>query len=331
MSKLCILDPACHIPSLKTLFPESEFFSYEPDLYFKFQSTVHPTKEENRKDYGFDYRTDWNSITSENFDVLFIVAPLLNYFETGIYKLNKIDFMSDKIRTIVKKNSFKMIVVFDIFDYDYDPNTIGCDWDVNFYFKRNFNKNKTYEKNVFPFPYISFMKKCTLGIAMNTQVATLSTTRMNSIFWCGALFHHIDERFNLSINRRAIYNEIKEFLHTYNSLPQEHFYSLLQTYKFGIDLIGVGFPNKRTFEIISSGALLIAMHKDLEWGFDEGDSFSDETLFSTKEEFEEKIKLLLTNESIYEKCLTKQNDIVKKYFNKDWMRSYILKKLNVQL
>ncbi len=60
-------------------------------------------------------------------------------------------------------------------------------------------------------------------------------------------------------------------------------------------------------------------------GVDEEDSFSEETLFSTEEEFKEKLTKLLTDKNLYQTCLAKQNELVKKYFNKEWMRAYIIK------
>ena len=39
--------------------------------------------------------------------------------------------------------------------------------------------------------------------------------------------------------------------------------------KYGLDLNGVGNPNKRTFEILSQNSLRIGEYNDLKWPFDE--------------------------------------------------------------
>ena len=66
--KISIIDPAAHIPSLKLLFPEAEYYAHEPDEFFTFNSTHHYTKHQNLEHYGFEYRTDWDTINSNNYD-----------------------------------------------------------------------------------------------------------------------------------------------------------------------------------------------------------------------------------------------------------------------
>ena len=85
--RLCIIDPAAHIPSLKILFPEAEYYAHEPDDFFRYISTRHYTKQENMEKYGFEYRTDWESITSTNYDYVFIAFPLADMFDTISYEL----------------------------------------------------------------------------------------------------------------------------------------------------------------------------------------------------------------------------------------------------
>jgi hypothetical protein len=44
--RLCIIDPAAHIPSLKLLFPEAEYYAHEPDSFFRYVTTHHYTKKQ---------------------------------------------------------------------------------------------------------------------------------------------------------------------------------------------------------------------------------------------------------------------------------------------
>jgi hypothetical protein len=85
----------------------------------------------------------------------------------------------------------------------------------------------------------------------------------------------------------------------------------------------VGDPNKRTFEILSQGSLRISEYNDLLWPFEE--TFCEETIFSNGQDFFEKINSLRNNTELYNKCLSIQNDIFIKYFNKGWISEYILK------
>lgn len=61
--------------------------------------------------------------------------------------------------------------------------------------------------------------------------------------------------------------------------------------------------------------------------FEDGDCFLNETIFKNENEFFEKISALETDNELYMKCLRNQNYIVTKYFNKIWIRSYILSKI----
>jgi len=326
--KLCIIDPACHIPTLKILFEESEYFAHEPDNFFSYLTTNHYTKLQNYDAEGFMYDTNWDKINSSNFDILFIVAPLLDYYDPISKELIPYTFnMRDKITKIINSNSFKLVVIFDVYDYDYDPNEINKNWKVDLYFKRNYNKKKKYNSNVVPFPFIMFLKPCVMKIALNTKILNYDKTRKNAVFWAGGLYNHIHALDGIHINRQKIHNEIKDLIHSKN-LPYDKFIEHMKTYKICVDLMGVGDPNKRTFEIIANGSLMMSMCVNLEWGFDNNDEFDKDTFFTTSDEFRIKLHKLLTDETHYKKCLNTQNEIVTKYFNKNWLRGYIEKNIN---
>ena len=76
--KLCIIDPAAKVPTLKTLFPEAEYYAHEPDDFFRFG---HDTNHQFFNQYGFYYRTDWESISSTRYDYVFIVVPLADFYD----------------------------------------------------------------------------------------------------------------------------------------------------------------------------------------------------------------------------------------------------------
>jgi hypothetical protein len=320
--KLCIIDPACHIPTFKVLFPDAEIFSHEPDD--KFYYFGHPTREQIFNLYNFYYRTDWESIHSSTFDIVFVVAPLIDYFgldENGSMKHNI--FMRNKIQEILDKNKFKKVVLFDMYDYDIDPNLLGCTWPIDVFFKRNYSKSKKYKSNVFPYPFVLYMKPCLLKMIIATKPTLLEKNRIDKVLWCGTLFNHEDPLYNVYKNRLGIYNEIKDSLLTFSRLSNEDYKNWLKVCKIGVDLVGVGEPNKRLFEILQSGALLMTMSTDLEWPFPE--RFAEEIYFSTGEEFKQKSSALLKDPTLYQKALSIQNIIIEKYFNKEWLAAYIVK------
>ena len=89
----------------------------------------------------------------------------------------------------------------------------------------------------------------------------------------------------------------------------------------------MGEPNKRTFEILSQGSLIISEHNDLKWPFEEDDKFNDELKFKDEKEFYKIMEKLMKNPDFYKNCLENQNKIFNKYFNLEWINSYILKSI----
>jgi len=58
-----------------------------------------------------------------------------------------------------------------------------------------------------------------------------------------------------------------------------------------------------------------------------GDSFMIETIFKNENEFFEKISAFEKDNELYIKCLSNQHYIVKKYFNINWIKNYILSRI----
>ena len=323
---ICIIDPASHIPSLKNLFPKAEYFAHEPDSFFTFTSTPHFTRDQVYAEYGLYYRTDWQNITSDMFDTLFIVAPLMDYYNTISHSMKPYtDRMLDRIVEIISKNTFKTIAVFDMYDYDYDPSIIDTQIKAHYYFKRNYDKTKKYNSNVFPFPCMMFVKPCVLGMMLNKDVEW-KEPRMNAPMWAGSLYKHVDTKFTPALirDRKGIFDEIQQQLVVYNGLSHDQYIDKMKQHSIVVDLLGVGDPNKRIFEGFSTGTLVMTMSCDLNWGFTDGDDFHPDTKFRTAGEYFTKLNRLLSDREHYIKCLTLQNNLVNKYFTQDSLSRYIL-------
>jgi hypothetical protein len=154
--------------------------------------------------------------------------------------------------------------------------------------------------------------------------------RIDKALWVGTLFNHQDPVYNVYRNRQEVFNGIQEHVQTFKQLTNEDFKNWLKICKIGIDLVGVGDPNKRLFEILESGALLMTMTTNLIWPFPNNERFAEEVYFSTADEFIVKSKALLTNSELYQKALSVQNSLIEKYFTKEWLSSYILDKAGLQ-
>ena len=96
--------------------------------------------------------------------------------------------------------------------------------------------------------------------------------------------------------------------------------------KYSLDLLGVGDPNIRTFEILSSGSLRLGEKSNLKWTFEE--EFCEETIFEDENDLLTKLLKLENYPELYKKCINKQNEIVEKYMNSNILKEYIFEKIN---
>jgi hypothetical protein len=307
--KIAIIDGVNQDIGLNILFPNSDYFIDNTEI----------DKSQSMTQYNIKPIYDWSKINDANYDCLFIVIALYDAKPgTQFFKQNIYDILQRELE-IINNNNFKKVFIFDNYDYDYDPNEIINNEKVTLFFKRNYNKTKVYNKNVVPFPFIMFGD---FSIIEKIGHSHFSHNKLNRVFFTGSLFNHEDPQINYYRNRRKIYNEIHPYIYNPGSLNYDVFLYNLQISKYALDLNGVGDPNKRTFEILSQGALRIGEYNDLKWPFEE--EFSEETIFKNKDDFIRKINVLQNNNDIYEKCLLEQINIFNKYFNKKWIKEYIL-------
>lgn len=322
--KTAIIDIKNQDTGLKILFPESDYFILEEEfdrtrLNTKYNITpiIH-----NKPVNAFEY------ITNNKYDNLFIIAPLYGYL---IKKIEKNIYLSMLI-DLINSNEFKNICFFDNNDYDYDPNIL---FDEDFikekcikFFKRYYNKEKKYNTNVYPFPYITFGNRCNIENVSDLFYKNINTDeKICRIFFSGTPLVHIDNEYGLIRNRRDMLINIQTLLNIHNpgQLPHELFMNEMKNSKYSLDLLGVGDPNTRTFEILCSGSLRIGERSNLKWTFD--DEFCEETIFDNANDLLEKIINLENDPELYKKCIDKQNEIVRKYMNIDSLKKYILEKI----
>jgi hypothetical protein len=321
--RIAIIDAVNQDIGLKLLFPDATYYIHNNEA-----CTIN-SRNASYKKYNFTPKTDFSDINDSTYDYVFIILALYDTSQTTPYYTENIKNIFEKIMSIINNNNFKFVGLFDNYDFDYDPNDFINNSKINIFFKRNYNKNKTYKSNVIPFPFIMFGEKSLIEKCDTELVNEIEyfKKKQNRIFFTGSLFTNKDYHYNMNRDRVKIYNKIKTVIYNPGYQNYNNFIKQLQDSKYSLDLLGVGDPNKRTFEILLSGSLMISEYNDLLWPFENGDSFSKEPIFKNEHEFFYIINELSKDNELYLKCLKNQYNIVKKYFNKEWLRSYITKKI----
>jgi len=307
--RIAIIDTANQDIGLKILFPEADYFVIYDEI----------DKSQSLKKYNINKRYDIENINDTSYDCLFIIIALYDAIPGSVFHKQNIEKGLHKILDIVNNNDFKKVFLFDNYDYDYDPTDYLKNNKIDLYFKRNYNKTKTYNANVIPFTFIMFGQYSMIEII--DTLRPLSDNVENRLFFTGSLFNHIDHQLKYYRNREILYNKIKHLVYNPGNMNFQDFLNTVNTSKFCLDLNGVGDPNKRTFEIFSQGSLRIFEYNNLLWCFNE--EFSPETIFYDENDLQKKLELLVYDNTLYQKCLRRQNELVSKYFNKEWIRSYV--------
>lgn len=324
---LCIIDPAHNIPGLKQLFPDAEYYSYEPDNHFNYHWTNHMTNANFKNMYGFNYNSDWSTLNKHDYAI--VVCTLYDAIIMAAETPYAV-YMYNKIYDILRTNKYKHVMLIDTYDYDYDPVEIDANNHlIDVYLKRNYSIKKQYSEKVKPFPFCMFVQPCVLTTLLNRPTYTKEQilSRKNNVMWAGALYNHVGIKYKVVRDRITIFNEIQQrySIESHSNIPAHSFISKLSEYRFVLDLMGVGDPNKRTFEIFNSGSLWITNITDLKWPFD--DIFPEECIFTTAQEFVDKINKLQSNDELFWDVYTRQRAIIDKYMTSDFIKSYIMQYL----
>jgi hypothetical protein len=313
--KIAIIDGVNQDIGLKILFPGADYFINNTEV----------DKTNSHDYYKIKINTDWSIINDKNYDYLFIVIAMYDAkIGTKFFKQNIYDILQREIN-IINDNNFKKVFIFDNYDYDYDPNEILNNNKINLYFKRNYNKTKKYNENVVPFPFIMFgdlslIEKCDKEFVSKEEYFK---EKENRVFFSGTLFNHEDSLYPWYRNRYNIYDKIKDTIYNPGNLNYSSFINVLRNSKYSLDLLGVGDPNKRTFEILLSGSLILSEKNNLYWPFEE--KLNEEVIFSDSDDYFKKLINLENNNELYNKCLINQYNITNKYFNIKWIKEYIIK------
>ncbi len=316
--RYCIFDPAQHGTGFCLLFPEAKYYCMTT------VSCLQRNHSEFTKIYDFDFLDDINEINADNYDILIVITSLYQGHKQNINTNNIIIF--NTVKKIIQTNSFKKIYLFDNDDFDYDPSEILNITDKNIiYFKRNFNSNKNYNNNVYSFPFFIFGTPfCILWKALISHSTFDNINeRKDSVFWSGTLFKHMNEcGYEVNRDRFYWYSKISDLITDIGYLPNDIFLELMSMHKYGLDLYGVGDPNRRTIELLVTRTLIIQQKTNLKWPFEDGNLVNKKLQWETREEFQNILEIL-KDEETYNYYLKEQNRKYDTYFTKEWLRNYI--------
>jgi len=324
-----IIDPITHAPYLKNLFSNCLYYTEE---FENNKICGHYYLKDFKSKYNFDYNDDIIKLNeTKEFNNLFVVMPILSLIKE--HQGNKHIMWVTKFKTLIDKFSKitkNKIIIFDNHDYNYNPLPMLEKNDIKYdiIFKRVINNY--IDKNIYTYPFIM----CTINdpfyyLLENEFLEPVD--KKNKIVWAGSLFEHREElidSYNEYANRKGTlkkFNKKYRIIIEQKNVPYNQFLSLLNSYKYSLDLRGASRLNKRLFEIFSTNSLLIGEKIDIIWPFEEGDRFSPECFFEQGniEDLYRIYKNFENDNVLYEKCLDNQKYIVKKYFNKEWIRNYI--------
>jgi hypothetical protein len=335
MERICIIDVNNMDIGLKVLFKTADYcvINQEPELQW--------SKHEAYNRLGFRPIVLRNDLIIEKpYDTIYIIYPLIHSYVGSPSFLEKFNnywlfmlqlFANNNIRI---SNGGKMKII-DNYDYNYCPindvNNIqypkdvvsNCNFTTTFY-KRNKSKKGNYSSNVKPFPFIIFGYQSPIDVLLGGYRIDNGGNKINKLFFYGAFLIHNDPTYNVFINRKIVIDKIRNKFDDFIEINEprltfeEYIYKMSQ-YKFALDLLGVGEPNKRTFEILSCNTLMISQKGNIDWGFDDGDDFSEETVFSgdNVDELYDKLQHLINNDALYKKCLENQIYLRQKYMSRD--------------
>jgi hypothetical protein len=304
-ARIAIIDFLEQDVGIKILFPEADYFILREEFdRSRFHTKYNIDPIVHNKKLVTQIMDVFNYVDSNKYDYLFIIGALydgLKYYDTTVLHSNTalnhpindlnnwIYHSINQVVKLIKTNNFKSVCFFDNYDYDYDPNSICNNGEITpeiikekrvIFFKRNYNKKMVYANNVYPFPYIIFGHQCNIDMVTDLFYKKTNDIKELRIFFSGCLFgedkHKTIPECNKKLygcvrNRREIYDKLNSKIQIYNPgvLPHAEYKKQMGLSKYCLDLLGVGDPNVRTFEILSVGSLRIAQRSNLKWPFDD--------------------------------------------------------------
>lgn len=333
--KNLIIDIEKHFPSAYKIFSPADYYSPFIPLDRMKCLQVIPDDKYCLETYSIKAVLNWDELENEYDNVVFVWP--LHSFNDPEYTPN-VEERRQFFSEIYEKLKLKKIKNYIYLDgSDRAIVNRGIEWldSMNYrcdlVFKREFRTNFLfdYQKDrVFPFPFSVFGKPNPSWLLYENKRNNI-INKKNECFWAGKPIYNMTQFVDENCDRSGILSSIKSHLVTKDGLNHNDFLDELESHKFFLHLNGTGHLCKRFFEGLSTNSLMILQNTDLVFPFENGDFFSPETIFQSSDDFIEKINKLKSDTNLYNKCLDNQNYIVEKYFNYNWIRSYIFEKIKI--
>jgi hypothetical protein len=315
----CIIDIFQHAPYLHKVLDDSHYISCHEELEYMGITIGYSSKTQFNQKYGFTY----SSIEELNelYDTIIIIFPLLNI--DSIHEPERHTIFNELFNYILtlSKNRYKnKFILIDNHDYDYDPMQIK---DLSMFttiLKRCYSTTKTYSKRVKPFPFVLFGTIDPLFLLLfKKQEPQL---KKKQLFWAGAIYTRIQKEFNVNAQREEYINILrdKSYFKEMRDLSFSEYLTNMGSSSLTLDIHGESRLNKRFYEALSTGTLLLLEKQDIVSPY----TFATECEFRDPYECVEKATILLSNDDLYNKCLTRQQEIVNTFFTKEHIQTYFI-------
>ena len=343
-----ILDPMTMSPNLKLLIPDSLYFTL-PGHTFKHYWDCGESIESINKKYNININDEIIKIkgiisSGKKFNLCFFSLSILSMEEmhqghTNKDWINLYKSLYDQFRPYINK-----LILIDNHGYDYEPSIYITKYNIKYdiMLKRVYsNRNKErYDNKTYSYPFVMCTNNDPFYKMLNTSIfETNILNKHKKIYWAGSVFKHDEEMDNKNTCEHADRNKIlNNFNNRYpniidvKNVPYNIFHKTISTYKYSLDIRGCSRLNKRLYEILTTNSLVLAEKIDIIWPFENGDKFSEECFFEqgNADDLYHKYLTFENDIELYKKCLENQMYIVKKYFNNEWIWSYINKILITQ-
>ncbi len=332
--KHLVIDIEKHYPPLKNILNADYYCPEVPaDELVPLQPI--PLNSQVEEIYGFP-ALELDDL-QEEYDVVSIVWPIQSFDDSNDrpFTPERRRFFEERIFPLIESKKAKEVWWFD----DCDRAIVGKGhrwlldngYPCDHVFKREYRRTHVwdYQDNVYPFPFMTFGKPNPPWMLYERRVK--GNAGATGCFWSGAPIN----RFQAGVadewcNRLGVLREIHQYLIMKSGLPKEEFLNQFNTYKCFLHLNGTGHLCGRFFEGLSRDSLMIMQEMDTVFPFQDEMFFAEECIFEMPHEFIEKFKRLMTDDDLYERCKKQQDQVLEKYFNYDYIRSYICSKVGYE-
>ena len=335
-----VIDVEKHFPPAAKIFPNTDYFAPNVPLDKLVPLQPIPTDVEANDMYGLTPVTDPSTLKSD-YDLCIVVWPINSFNDPGYTPdiEHRVEYFQYIFEMLSTKN-IKHVSWFDDSDRAlcgrgikwFNNNNIRCDS----VFKREYRRTHTWdyqESSVHPFPFMTFGRPNPTWLLYENRVK--GNAMANGCFWSGAPINRFeagvpDEWCNRLGMLKSFFDQFGQPLIPLvmkSGLPKGEFLNQFNIYKCFLHLNGTGHLCGRFFEGLSRDSLMIMQEMDTMFPFQDEMFFHEKCIFERPEDFISNVKLILSDDDLYAECKDAQESILEKYYNYNFMREYILNRI----